>query len=425
MNNKILLIIMAVCVWRMPASCADTQYWLSNVPDYYWYHGCSPTSGGTMFGYWDNQTGYEDLYDGTAPMFAGAGYQAIDEIISSTEHNAATYVNNECTHDNTPPPGDTGPNSIGCFMHTNASGGSSQWNIATGLRRYADYDDPDTATNESYDFHSLIHYTPRPTWPDYMNEAAFTFWDYKREIDFGRPVHLSCSLDAAGSGHSVVGYGYWLDDSGDYWYAVRDTWQDGDSHSTYGVTATMDSGQEWWLWDLRESGESFGEAYFVNNGRYFIPNDDGPMEETTDYGDTFDTAEPINALVETIYADLTSDDWDYYMMWMDEGDRIVAMTQDNEGYGGAIDTVMTLYNPSYTSGWQNDDFWSSTYTSHLFYEADEVGWWRIEVHGYDSGVTGDYVLEVLRQPIPEPGTVALFALGLVALGAKLRRRRTC
>ena len=401
---------------------ADAPYWLSNVPDYRWYNGCSPTSGGMMFGYWDNQTGYGDLYaGGDAPMFAGSGYQSIDEIISSTEHNSATYVDNECTHDNTPPAGDTGPNSIGCFMHTDADGGSSQWNIATGLRRYADYDDPDTETDESYDFHSLMHYTPRPTWPEYLNDAAFTFGDYRREIDAGRPVHLSCSLDAGG--HSVVGYGYWIDDSDNYWYAARDTWQDGNSDGVYGVTATMDSGQEWWLWDVAESGENFGEAYYVNNARYFIPNDDGPMEETTDYGDSFADAEPVEALVETIYADLTADDWDYYRIWMDEGDRIVAMTQDNEGYGDAIDTYMRLYDPYEDYIAYCDDFWSGTYTSHFFYTADEAGWWRVAVHGYDSSVTGDYVLELLRQPIPEPATIALFALGLVGLGAKLRKRK--
>ena len=37
---------------------ADTQYWMSGVPDYYWYNGCSPTSGGTLVGYWDHQPGY-------------------------------------------------------------------------------------------------------------------------------------------------------------------------------------------------------------------------------------------------------------------------------------------------------------------------------------------------------------------------------
>lgn len=265
--TKSTLTALVVLLMLAGEAAADTEYWLSGVPDYRWYYGCSPTSGGHLFGYWDNQSGYGNLYDGDAPMFAGFGYQPIDEIISSTEHINSTYQDEECVHDNSPPSGDTGPNSLGCFMHTDPSdGNSSGWNIATGLRCYADYDDPNTAIDESYDFHSIVHYSPRPTWPDW---ASFTFWDFQREIDAGRPVLLDCSL--VGGGHSVIGYGYWADGAENYWFAVRDTWQDGNSSGTYGVVAQQDSGQEWWRWDLREAGDSFGNAYYVDHGILLHP----------------------------------------------------------------------------------------------------------------------------------------------------------
>jgi len=260
-------------VWLVGTAMADTWVALDNVPDYYWYHGCSPTAGGMLIGYWDNQPGYENLYDGTAPMYAGSGHDAIDDIISSPEHNSSTYNSTECTHDNSPPADDKGPNSIACFMHTNPSSGSTYiHNIPTGMRRYALYDDPDTGINESYYFHSFVYYAPHrnSSWPDWANDSALTFWDVKREIDSGRPMLLDVSLDAGG--HTVVAFGWRIRDDGTYWYAVRDTWQDSDSNGKYAITSFEADGYEWWLWREAASDDSFDDAYYVDNAVYFIPD---------------------------------------------------------------------------------------------------------------------------------------------------------
>lgn len=412
------LVTAAVLVALSLSAChADVEYFLDNVPDYYWYKGCAPTSGGMLIGYWDNQPGYGDLYEGTAPMYAGSGTQTIDGIISSTEHNNSTYVPDECTHDNTPPPGDIGPNSIGCFMHTNPSNGSTtDRNIPSGLRRYALYDDPDTATDESYYFHSLMHYTnPSTSWPDPVNDALFTFEDYQKEIDAGRPMEVVLSLD--GGGHAVVGYGYWIDDTGQQWYAVRDTWQDGNSNGTYGVTSTLHNGREYWLWKLRESGEYFGGAYYVDNAVFFIPDDDGPMQEDEDYSDYFDSAEPVNQTIETIYAEIDSGDVDYYQIWLDPGDRLATMVQNDKGYDQGMRALMVLYDPN-----GNEEVGFYGLSPRLWYRADEAGWWRLSVEGYGEGQTGNYALAMIRQPIPEPGTAGLLVVGLGLTALRLRRR---
>jgi len=418
------LLATGVLVLLASAIPADEWMVLDNVPDYYWYHGCSPTSGGMLIGYWDNQPGYENLYDGDAPMYAGSGQDAIDDIISSPEHNSATYNATECTHDNTPPAGDIGPNSIACFMHTNPSNGSSQeMDIPTGLRRYAAYDDPDTTINESYDFHSFMYYTPHPNqgWPDWANDSAFEFSDLKREIEAGRPMMLDVSLDAGG--HSVVAYGWRVRDDGTQWYAVRDTWQDGNSNGDYGITATTLDGYEWWEWTTPDASDSFGDAYYIDHGVYFIPDPDGPLTESSDFPDSFGDALEIDHPVETIYAQLNDgSDVDYYSIWLDSGDRLVALTQDDEGGTASIDTVLYLYDPSGNLEIYSNDFWGSdSNLSYLWFEADEAGWWRISVEG-DSGATGYYALSVFRDPVPEPSALVLFGLGLAVLLRRTRKR---
>ena len=399
---------------------ADLQSYLSGVPDYYWYYGCSPTSGGELIGYWDNQPGYGNLYHGTAPMYAGSGYQAIDEMISSTEHNAATFNGAECTHDNSPPAGDTGPNSVACFMHTDPSDGDSyEWNIATGMRRYAAYDDPDTSTNESMDFHSFVYYAPYAGWSSTWNAAAFTFEDLMYEVDAGHPMMLNLSLD--GGGHSVVAYGYWERDDGSRWFAVRDTWQDGISDGAYGVAAIGDSGQEWWRWEENEAGEQFGYAYYVDDAIFFVPNDRGPITAAGTWSDPY----AIDHQFATIEGSLgAAGEEDWYMVYLGEGERLVATTQDDEGDSSSIDTEILVVEPTLSQGWTYDGFWSGyTNTDYAMRQADQEGWWRVGVRGSSGSETGDYVLTLYHSEAPEPGTLALMGMGLAALVAWRRRRR--
>ncbi|MGC9316881.1 MAG: PEP-CTERM sorting domain-containing protein [Armatimonadota bacterium] len=420
MRNALLIVLgLALCA----GAAADTPVYLTDVPDYNWYHGCSPTSGGMVFGYWDRQTGYENLWDGTAPLYANDNDGNVEEIyqlISSDEHNSADYVKNECTHTNA-------PNSLGCFFHTDPSNGSSNnWNIATGMRRYAQWDDPGTGIDECYAFHSWTHYARRPSWGA-LNAGTFDFGDLRKQVDNGQPMIMNLSLD--GGGHSVAAYGYWIDDSGDKWYAVRDTWQNGvgSAESGFGITATTYDGQEWWRWEVCEEGDSFGDAYFVSDGIYFAPDHDGLKQEDTDFGNSYDLAELIDSPMETVYASLGSaSDQDWYRIWLDQYDVLTAMTQDEEGYDQAVDTRIDLYDPSLNGLVYSDDFWggsNGTYTSNVWWEAGSSGYYYLNVSYGGTGDTGDYWLCTYRDIFPEPTTLAMLSLGAAVLIARCRRRR--
>ena len=306
-------------------------------------------------------------------------------------------------------------------MHTTPGAGASyDWNIATGLRRYAAWDG---GGKTAYDFNSILGYTATPSWPTWANDASFTFQDLRGEIDAGRPLLLNLSLN--GGGHSVVAYGYWEDAIGTPWYAVRDTWQDGNSNGTYGVVSQMNKGQEWWQWDLEATGDTPGADYYVSNAVPFAPNPGGAVHESSDYGNVFANAFQVDVCEETFYASLSNTgDFDFFKIWMNPGDRLWAMTQDDQGFTQSIDTLLQLYDPEAQLVEYSYDFWGAgnTGTSYLLYQADQSGWWRVAVSGHNASVTGNYALSLNLEPIPEPATLVLLAGGLATLLLRRRRR---
>jgi hypothetical protein len=171
---------------------------LSGVPVYYWHHGCSPTSGGMLVGYYDQLPGYGDLIAPTTDPY---------DMIAT--------------------PLDGLTNSIADFMDTSyPAGGTSDPMIATGIRDYIQWDDPTTSVNESYVATAWNEYTYDP---EYMASGwvagEFTWPDYVAEIDAGRPMLLSWGTPSAG--HTTIGIGY--DDKGtadllDDLAAIYTTW---------------------------------------------------------------------------------------------------------------------------------------------------------------------------------------------------------
>jgi hypothetical protein len=159
---------------------------LSQVPQYLWYHGCSPTSGGMLMGYWALH-GYPQLLPNvTNPMTPGSQNPPsnVYKDISSAQHNLKdTYVGHS-------------PNCIADFMQT-VSGGTYINNIPTGLLGWSTYCGVKTATSSQ----SYVSYFG----------GSFSFAQFQTQISAGHPMLLNLMTYAPGYGwvgHTVLAYGF-------------------------------------------------------------------------------------------------------------------------------------------------------------------------------------------------------------------------
>jgi hypothetical protein len=181
------------------AAAAD-EVVLSGVPEYPFYHGCAPTSGGMVLGYWDGR-GFGSLVVGSNDW--SANQTNIQNMIATPQH-IEDYVG-------TDDPSPHADNCLADFMDTsvdpNADGFTSYGRVDNGLEDYAawrGYGAAD-ATNTTYDVNAL--------WDD------GTYWDlFRAEIDAERPVLFNADSDADGTAdHCVAGIGY-DDATGEYIY---------------------------------------------------------------------------------------------------------------------------------------------------------------------------------------------------------------
>jgi hypothetical protein len=418
-----LLCVCLALVGTAGAAWAGTMY-LSDVPEYDWFHGCSPTSGAMLIGYWDSKPGYENLFFGDASYDWGAsdGSTGTKRMISSKEHNTGTFSYPTDTHTDS-------PNSLACFMRTNPTTGSTYGqDVFSGLRDYAYWDDPKGILKDSYSFYAnwLLAYNQQ--WmPAEYQPSCMSFDFLEKQIDLGLPMLLNLSLD--GAGHTVVAYGYQDNGPGNQWYAVRDTWLDGDSSGVYGVISKTEGGIEWWKWREAPLGSVFGNTYYVDQGVIFGPESDGWVTEAA-LNETFATAQTLPRSQVTVSGSVSSaTDGDWYSLYLAPGDLVLASTSDLLGGTRGVDTLVQLWDPAGTLAAEDDDQYA-TRKSHLQYrvaDTDPAGLWRLRVSGM-YGSTGSYRLAVnsfasmAMADIPEPSTVALFGVCLVGL-ALIRRRR--
>ena len=240
---------------------------LGSVPQYVWWYGCSPTSGGMMVGYWDSRPGYQDLYYGDASVWTGDGSSGTRRMVASTAHivsgqqNGYTYGD---WHNSTSYPNhEANPNCLADFFQT-VNGGSYSSGITSGLKNYIQWTDPG----------------PNPLKAGYQATTAnidvpyyggtFAYADLKSQIDQNRPVLLNVLTYAPSPynqwvGHSIVAYGY-RDNmfqikvpspQGEFnmtvgGFAVQDTWANGVGQSdwfdwNYNVVYPQFEGPvEWW-----------------------------------------------------------------------------------------------------------------------------------------------------------------------------------
>ncbi|MCK4626040.1 MAG: polymer-forming cytoskeletal protein, partial [Phycisphaerae bacterium] len=208
-----------VCVVLFASGVAPAhgeEVFLSEVPAYNWTHGCSPTAGMMIMGYWDAH-GYSALIPGSNSW--STNQIAIRNALAGPEHVSDyalydgvndMYYSSPYT-DKSELGGAHADNCLADFMRTSRSsegltyGSSWTHKIGIGMEDYTSW--------RGYSFTAGGDYSSMPTW------AEFT-----HEILMGRPVKLS--VDSNGDGetdHSVTAIGF-RDTYGYQEYACRDTW---------------------------------------------------------------------------------------------------------------------------------------------------------------------------------------------------------
>lgn len=212
-------------------------------PGYLWRHGCGPTAGGMLLGYYDIQ-GFDDLFDGAADTQT----EAVDQGIAS-QRGSEPYGHYEdyslpmdtdgLLADRSELGGAHTSDSVADFMRTSWSvdgmryGWSYSNYVATGVGKYAVLRNADyTVSMQGY---YLGGYTPALTWEVLTGE-----------IDAGRPMLFL--VDSSGSGstdHFVTVVGYRDGDTRQY--GCLDTWEPV-STVRWCEFAEMADGQPWGIW---------------------------------------------------------------------------------------------------------------------------------------------------------------------------------
>ncbi len=226
---------------------------LYGVPEYFWYGGCSPTSGGMVMGYWD-KLAYPNFFPGDASTQT----TEVNDSIASPE-----YIT-----DWKPKPDPAGPkhtdNCIADFMGT--SRGDLNWgwtyldNLDNGMEDYAAY--------KGYNYADAVN----------VGWGSLSFASIQAEINADRPFIINVDSDGSGEpDHSMACIGYRTSPSNQY--AAYTTWS--------GM-----SGIQWFDWRDVSAGDDFG----VHSVTFFRPSASRPdlapsfanvVQEPLTWGDSF------------------------------------------------------------------------------------------------------------------------------------------
>ena len=265
---------------------------IAGVPQYTWDHGCSPTSGGMLVGYYDSHPSgnWADLVDGDISTYNTLASDTIASAGHITDYwgTPDPYIGGAWT-----------PHADDCiadFMHTSrsaeghADGGTGYLDIPIGLEAFTEWDNPGTVVNEAY---NATAWTEDVGWWGTPGQD-FTYADFMAEIDAGHPMMFGLlTYYDDWYGHSVVAYGY-QDDMFQIkvpiggggtvnvtapGFAVWDTWDtssaqsewvDWDDNLVYSVTDG--DGREWWPF-VPVAGASWIGIYdwIITDGVYYHP----------------------------------------------------------------------------------------------------------------------------------------------------------
>jgi hypothetical protein len=229
-NVAIVACILSLFVLVSPAGAVT----LSNVPAYYWYHGCTPTAVGELMGYWDVR-GYSNLLSASGWSAVSQTANVLDQI-SSPAHNAKY----DPTPDNAslPTPAKT---SIADYLGTSVDplgyGSTYTSNIIYGMTGYASYRGyASTATQYTY----------------VLGLIGLTWSRLQTEINAGRPMVFNVDSNGDGSNdHSVCVLGYQTVSGANY-YGYYTGWSE-DETIQWARFRGMSSSYAWGI----SSGESF------------------------------------------------------------------------------------------------------------------------------------------------------------------------
>ena len=237
---------------------------LGNVPAFDWSHGCSATSGAMLAGYYD-RIGYSNMYagptnGGVMPLnnsYWGSGecplsatHQGKDGLVEKGHVDDYYYFylsENDPYYGNWAEHGYA--NCTADFMGTNQwynwqnkDGSTTFYYYTNGAPTY-DFTEEEVNNKrdgchgirlfvESRDYNVYHDGSNYQNYNQYIygyggNTQGFTFYQFKAEIDAGRPVFIHVE------GHTMLGYGY--DDSSNLVY-LHDTWDYNDHTMTWGGT---------------------------------------------------------------------------------------------------------------------------------------------------------------------------------------------
>ncbi len=228
---------------------------LDDVPAYEWTHGCSPTAGMILLGYWDIY-GYTNYISGMSLWeYNQAG---IENAIASQGHidDYALYNGVEDSEGNIYPD----------MSEINPSGAHANDCLADfmGTSRSA-YGLSYGATNSSQIAQGVVDYA---TWKSYSltaggNDYAMPTWEeFTSEIDIGRPVLFSVDTDRDGViDHSVTAFAYRIY-NGVQQYACRDTWSSSTSTISWKTFREVSDAYSWGIggWTTFRPGETTVDA---------------------------------------------------------------------------------------------------------------------------------------------------------------------